>query len=125
MKNIKKLLCAILTAVLLVGTISSYAAETDKITDICVLTGRLYYCDWETGKVVLKSVEPISKNDVSQSIARAMEYVEVSLVRDAVYLSDGTKADYDWLNNYADDKVLFIAAKQGNGTVSILHFKFE
>lgn len=124
--SIKRILCAaILLMCITTACSSAYAAETGRITDICVLTGRLYYCDWNTGRVVMKSVEPLVKNDASWEVAKTMEYLEVPMVRDAIFLSDGTKADYDWLNNYVDDKVIFVAARQENGVVSILHFKFE
>ena len=40
-------------------------------------------------------------------------------------MKDGTKAEYDWLNNNADDVAQIIVARQEDGTMRVMYFQFK
>ena len=127
MSKLKKIAAIVLClCVLEVSNLYVWAENTvSKITDICVLKGNFYYCDHNAGKVVMKNVSPVADTEVGREIAEAMEYTEINTSRDALYMKDGTKAEYDWLNNNADDVAYVIAARLDDGSIRIMYFQFK
>lgn len=120
----KKLKALILYVVIaLIFAMPAYA-DVCKITDVYMFEGNLYYCDSQSGMVVLRNVQAMSKDDSAKSMAKSLEFIETRLFAKTLYLKDGTQIEYDWLNNYADDKVRFVAVRQEDGALSIMHFCF-
>lgn len=112
--------------ILICSAISAYGENTtSRITDICVLKGNLYYCDHESGKIVMKNVSPVMESEVGNEIAKAIEYTEIGISAEAMYMKDGTKAEYDWLNNNADDVAQIIVARQEDGNMRVMYFQFK
>lgn len=131
MFNIKKYAYAavivLCLAVCFCTSVCAVEEETSggKIVDICVLKGNLYYCDHIAGKVVMKNVSPAVESEKGKEIAKAMEYTEIDISGGALYMSDGTKAEYDWLNNNADDIAYVFVAQLQNGDLRIMYFQFK
>ena len=112
--------------ILICSAISAYGENTtSRITDICVLKGNLYYCDHASGRIVMKNVSPVMESEVGNEIAKAIEYTEIGISAEAMYMKDGTKAEYDWLNNNADDVAQIIVARQEAGTMRGMYFQFK
>ena len=112
--------------IMICSAISAYGEDTtSRITDICVLKGNLYYCDHKNGKVVMKNVSPVVKSQVGTEIAEAIEYAEIGISAEALYMKDGTKAEYDWLNNNVDDVAQIIVARRDDGTMRVMYFQFK
>ncbi len=105
--------------------ISSVYASDSMVTSAYMLEGNLYYCNSSTGQVVLKNVKPLMSDSSAADLARKIEYTETRLFDKNLFLADNTQIEYDWLNNYADDAVRFIAIEQADGSISILHLKFK
>lgn len=112
--------------IMICSAISAYGEnKISRITDICVLKGNLYYCDHESGKIVMKNVSPVVKSQVGTEIAEAIEYAEIGISAEALYMKDGTKAEYDWLNNNVDDVAQIIVARRDDGTMRVMYFQFK
>ncbi len=105
--------------------ISPVYANENMITSAYMMEGNLYYCNSDTGQVVLKNVRPLMEDSKAADLARKLEYSETRLFDKTLFLSDDTQIEYDWLNNYADDIVRVIAVEQADGTISILYLKFK
>ena len=127
MSKLKQVTASILCVCILVCSNFCVSAEntSSRITDVCVLKGNLYYCDHNAGKIVMKNVSPIVDSEVGREIAKAMEYAEVGASAEALYMKDGTKAEYDWLNNNVDDVAHVIVARQENGAIRVMYFQFK
>lgn len=125
MKN--KLIYIFLCVALIVSAVipaTAFGAENPLIESVCVMKGRLYYCDTSANKVVIKNVTPVSETDKAKEFAKDLEYIETPVSPDALWTKDGVKAGADWLNNYADDEVWFVAVKLNDGNYRILYLKF-
>lgn len=114
-------LCMVIAAL---GAFPVYAEKVSEVTAAYMLEGEVYYCNSNTGEIVLKNVKPIAESEEAEEMAKALEYTETRLFDKTIYLGDGTQIGYDWINNYADDKVRVIGIRQDNGNISIIYLKF-
>ena len=73
----------------------------------------------------MKNVSPVVKSQVGTEIAEAIEYAEIGISAEALYMKDGTKAEYDWLNNNVDDVAQIIVARRDDGTMRVMYFQFK
>ncbi len=120
-KLVAMVLCIMITALCLLPV---YAEEVREITSAYMLEANLYYCNSNTGELVLKNVKPVAESPDAKALAESLEYTETRLFDKNLYLADGTQIEYDWLNNYADDTVRIIAVEQADGSISILYLRF-
>lgn len=110
------------------------AAEEDKLTvAVYAMTGTLYYYDTPSGNIVLNDVSPvgISSNtdndkkpgDDAAAVAAAVKYAEIPTAEGGRFFKDGSHAANEWINNYVDRQIWFIAAVAADGSVTIPYFK--
>lgn len=112
------------------------ATESDKLTAaVYAMTGTLYYYDTPSGNIVLNDVKPFSvtaeKSDAKENesdtaavnAAAAMIYTEIPTADGGMFFADGSHAAPDWINNYVDRQIWFIAAVATDGSVTIPYFK--
>lgn len=138
-KNIKKILCGVLSATALMFTFSVSASAA--VDGICPMTGKLYYFDTPTGRIVLKDVKPVTVSDMNadknntktkeeekntidfNEAAKTAEYVEIPTAEGGRFFLDGNEAAAEWINNYADREIWFIAAVSDGKVISVPYFK--
>lgn len=112
------------------------AAESDKLTvAVYAMTGKLYYYDTPSGNIVLNDVKPFSitaetsdakeneSDTAAVNAAAAMTYTEIPTAEGGMFFADGSHAAPDWINNYVDRQIWFIAAVAADGSVTIPYFK--
>lgn len=112
------------------------ATESDKLTAaVYAMTGTLYYYDTPSGNIVLNDVKPFSvttetsdskenESDIAAvNAAAAMIYTEIPTAEGGMFFADGSHAAPDWINNYVDRQIWFIAAVAADGSVTIPYFK--
>ncbi len=112
------------------------ATESDKLTvAVYAMTGTLYYYDTPSGNIVLNDVKPFSvtaetsdakENEYDTAAANAaatMIYTEIPTAEGGMFFADGSHAAPDWINNYVDRQIWFIAAVAADGSVTIPYFK--
>ena len=112
------------------------ATESDKLTAaVYAMTGTLYYYDTPSGNIVLNDVKPFSvttetsdskenESDIAAvNAAAAMIYTEIPTAEGGMFFADGSHAAPDWINNYVDRQIWFIAAVATDGSVTIPYFK--
>ena len=111
------------------------ATESDKLTAaVYTMTGTLYYYDTPSGNIVLNDVKPFGvaetsgteKNEydtAAANAAAAMIYTEIPTAEGGMFFADGSHAAPDWINNYVDRQIWFIAAVAADGSVTIPYFK--
>lgn len=112
------------------------ATESDKLTAaVYTMTGTLYYYDTPSGNIVLNDVKPFSvtaetsdakENEydtAAANAAAAMIYTEIPTAEGGMFFADGSHAAPDWINNYVDRQIWFIAAVAADGSVTIPYFK--
>lgn len=112
------------------------ATESDKLTAaVYAMTGTLYYYDTPSGNIVLNDVKPFSvtaeTSDAKENeydtaavnAAAAMIYTEIPTAEGGMFFADGSHAAPDWINNYVDRQIWFIAAVAADGSVTIPYFK--
>lgn len=146
--NIKKILCGVLSATALMCTFSVSASAA--VDGICSMTGKLYYFDTPTGRIVLKDVKPVTVSDMNadknknniktkeeeknteaeekksidfNEAAKTAEYVEIPTAEGGRFFLDGNAAASEWINNYADREIWFIAAVSDGKVISVPYFK--
>lgn len=112
------------------------ATESDKLTAaVYAMTGTLYYYDTPSGNIVLNDVKPFSvtaetrdakeneSDTAAANAAAAMIYTEIPTADGGMFFADGSHAAPDWINNYVDRQIWFIAAVAADGSVTIPYFK--
>lgn len=112
------------------------ATESDKLTAaVYAMTGTLYYYDTPSGNIVLNDVKPFSvttetsdskeneSDTAAVNAAAAMIYTEIPTAEGGMFFADGSHAAPDWINNYVDRQIWFIAAVAADGSVTIPYFK--
>ena len=112
------------------------ATESDKLTAaVYAMMGTLYYYDTPSGNIVLNDVKPFSvtaktsdakENEydtAAANAAAAMIYTEIPTAEGGMFFADGSHAAPDWINNYVDRQIWFIAAVAADGSVTIPYFK--
>lgn len=112
------------------------ATESDKLTAaVYAMTGTLYYYDTPSGNIVLNDVKPFNvtaeasdtkeneSDNAAINAAAAMIYTEISTAEGGMFFADGSHAAPDWINNYVDRQIWFIAAVAADGSVTIPYFK--
>lgn len=96
-----------------------------RIVELYAFTGKLYYCDTPTDRVVIRSIVSANSNSKASKMAKEAEYLEISLSPDAIWMADGTKTDVSHLNSYVDSDVWFIIARTYDGNLTIPYFSFK
>ena len=112
------------------------ATESDKLTAAAyAMTGTLYYYDTPSGNIVLNDVKPFSvtaktsdskeneSDTAAANAAAAMIYTEIPTAEGGMFFADGSHAAPDWINNYVDRQIWFIAAVATDVSVTIPYFK--
>lgn len=112
------------------------ATESDRLTAaVYAMTGTLYYYDTPSGNIVLNDVKPFSvttetsdskeneSDTAAANAAAAMIYTEIPTAEGGMFFADGSHAAPDWINNYVDRQIWFIAAVAADGSVTIPYFK--
>ena len=114
---------------------AAYAEGTDKLTvSMYAMTGTLYYYDTPSGNIVLNDVKPLNMPSANESngsenntavsnAAKALTYTEVPTADGGRFFNDGNRAASEWINNYVDRQIWFIAAVAADGSVTIPYFK--
>lgn len=115
-----KKLIAFLTAVLLFASVSCTAfASGGTITGVYALKGKLFYYNTPTDEIVLTEVKPVIAGTSAETAAKSAEYTELRVLKDGMFFKDKNKLAPEWVNNYADREVWFIAAVYQDGSISI------
>lgn len=123
-----KRFAAIIAALCIVlAGVSVYAEQSvDKlIVGVYACSGKLFYCDSPTNRVVIKSVAPQLSSPEAAQVAREAEYLEISVAADGLRMNDGSPIAIGDLNTYADSDVWFIIAKSADGNLSIPYLCFK
>lgn len=112
-----------IVAALLVFTTSVYGAEIPEHTvGLYVCTGSLYYFDTPTGRIVMKDIKPSASSAEAEAAVSAAEYVEIPTATEGRFFADGSRADAEWINEYADREIWFVLAVGENGGLSVPYF---
>lgn len=96
-----------------------------RIVELYAFTGKLYYCDTPTDRVVLRSITSASSINNAKRIAKEAEYLEISVAPDAIWMADGTRGEIQFLNSYVDSYAWFIIAKTADGNLTIPYLSFK
>ncbi len=96
-----------------------------RIVELYAFTGKLYYCDTPTDRVVIRSIVSANSNSKENKMAKEAEYLEISLSPDAIWMANGTKTEVSYLNSYVDSDVWFIIARTYDGNLTIPYFSFK
>lgn len=122
----KKVIGLWLALCLLLCGVSAYAQEVDKrqITGVYLCTGKLFYCDTPTNRMVIKSVKPVSSSPEAEQAAQEAEYLEISIAPEGLRMKDGSKITPEYLNMYVDSDVSFVLTKSADGFLAIPFLRF-
>ena len=107
--------------------VSVYAQEIDKrqITGIYLCTGKLFYCDTPTNRVVIKSVKPVVASPGAEQAAQEAEYLEISIAPEGLRMNDGSIITPEYMNVYTDSNVRFVLTKSADGFLAIPFLRFK
>lgn len=122
----KKFIAILIIFCITLSCMGVFAEDTGRlITEVYTMTGKLFYCDYPTNRVVIKSVAPTVASVPAVNIAREAEYLEINVAPDGLRMNDGTAVKVEDLNIYTDSDVWFVIVKSADGNLSIpyLHFK--
>ncbi len=124
---IKKLLLIITALCICLSGFSVYAdeAENKSVIGIWAYTGKLFYCDTPTDRVVIKDIAPLVSSPEAKQAAGEAEYLEIKVSPQGLRMNDGTAVLPKDLNAYADSDVWFTLVKLGNGYLSIPYLCFR
>ena len=123
----KKIIAIIAALCIMLTGVSVFAEQSaDKlIVGVYACSGKLFYCDSPTSRVVIKSVTPQLASPEAAQTAREAEYLEISIASDGLRMNDGSAIAIGDLNAYADSDVWFIIAKSADGNLSIPYLCFK
>lgn len=121
----KRIFALLICVIMLMGSMSSAFAETSRIKNVYVMTGSIYYCDYNNSMLVLKNVLGTSDDESVKSVTKKIEYTEVRVNGNSLFMKDGTKIELADLNVNADRRVRVIVSEQEDGTLSFLHLICE
>lgn len=111
---------------------SAKAEDAGLTAALYAMTGTLYYYNTPDGKIVINDVKPIVSSSADSDngtaskaleIADAISYSELPTAEGGRFFQDGSYAAPEWINNYVDRQIWFIAAVAADGTVTIPYFK--
>lgn len=137
----KKIIAKVLAAAIALSVISAFtftqinAVESDRLTAaVYAMTGTLYYYDTPSGRIVLNDVKPVGASAADKdknnsvvtdalSAATAVTYTEIPTAEGGRFFKDGSHAAPEWINNYVDRQIWFIAAVAADGSVTIPYFR--
>ena len=122
----KKIFSVLLAGIMLMGSMSVFAIDENKlITESHYYLAKLYYCDAEQGKIVLKDVKATGeKSDTKNATALAAEYAEIPLTGGGM-LKTGQKLTQEELNIYVDSEVWVVLMRNKAGELNALGLKFR
>lgn len=122
----KKLTAVLIVLCIVFSCVGVFADDTGRlITDVYAMTGKLFYCDYPTNRVVIKSVVPAISSPGGANIAREAEYLEISVAPEGLRMNDGTAVKVEDLNVYTDSDVWFVMIKSADGNLSIPYLRFK
>ena len=125
MKRFLLIISAFVCLALSCGSYVFAEGETPKITEVYAMTGKLFYCDVPTARVVLTSVAPVTESETANQTAKEAEYIEIRISPDCMRLNDNSVITLDYLNNYIDSNAWFLVAKDIDGNLMIPYFRFN
>lgn len=109
---------------LLSSTMVSAAELQPLITEAGFYTGSLYYCDAETGVVVLREIAVVGiANEKNAKTASDAEYVEIPVVGPVLF-TDKSEISLSDCNYYPDNKVRALITRDSTGALRILQLRF-
>lgn len=117
----KCIICLLMVLTLMLPTL--VFADAVKKPYFAAFTADVYYCDHSGAKIVLKNISPVVDNETTKAMATVAEYNELSITKDGLRLSDGTKIELDWINNYADGKVWFVMMSDESDNLFVPYLK--
>ncbi len=123
-----KRLVMIITAVCI--ALSGFCVYAENAADkqtigTWVFSGKLFYCDTPTNRVVLKSVAPVLPSIETAQLAREAEYLEISIAPGGLRMNDGSLIGVEDLNSYVDSNVWFVMTKAADGCLAIPYLRFR
>lgn len=123
----KKIIAIIAVICIMLTGIAVFAEQpADKlIVGVYACSGKLFYCDSPTNRVVIKSVAPQLASPEAAQVAREAEYLEISVAPEGMRMKDGSAITISDLNTYADSDIWFIIAKSADGNLSIPYLCFK
>lgn len=122
---LKKGLGIFLVAVCLLAGIPVFATEPQPIiTEAYFYTGKMYYCDAESGVVVLRDVSVVGNaNERNSKTAADAEYNEIPVVGPVIF-KDKSEISLSDCNYYPDNKVRALIVRDSAGALRVLQLKF-
>lgn len=123
----KKIIAIFAVLCIMLTGVSVFAKQpADKmIVGVYACSGKLFYCDSPTNRVVITSVAPQLDSPEAAQAAKEAEYLEISVAPDGLRMKDGSAIAISDLNIYADSDVWFIIAKSADGNLSIPYLCFK
>lgn len=124
----KKKLFLIITVLCI--CLSGFCVYADESADknaigVWTFTGKLYYCDSPTDRVVIKSIKPIVSSPDAEQAGNEAEYLEIKISPEGLRMADGTAVMPEDLNTYADSDVWFTLLKLNDGYLTIPYLCFR
>ena len=120
----KKWIAAFLVFCSLFAALPVFAEDSYLIADAGFYMAQLYYCDAESGKVVLKNVTPVgTRNNKNTEISQKATYQELSIAG-TVRLPDGNAVPLADCNLYADSQVRVLLIRTKGDSLHIINMKF-
>lgn len=118
----KKIVCMIVAATIMLTAVTGFAVEDDKIiTDVYSFTGTLYLSDWVDGGIILTDVKPLLETEAGTSAAAMLEYTEVSAFDgNVINGTNGDELDLVSLAWFLDMEVQVVAARLADGGLRII-----
>ncbi len=119
-----KKLIAVFLLIMLYAT-PTLAENPDHFVKVYGYNAKLYYCDYPTGRVVLRELNHTGNNSEANSMARQSEYLEVRIAPNRIMSKDNSPVTIEDLNLYVDNSVFVIMAKKADGSFVIPYLKFK
>ncbi len=121
----KKLIAVLLMIGIMFGTIPAMAENYDHFVKVYGYNAKLYYCDYPTGRVVLRELNHTGNNSEANTMARQAEYLEIKIFPSGIKMKDNSSVTIEDLNLYVDSSVYVIVAKKADGNFVIPYLKFK
>ncbi len=120
----RKWIAALLVFCSLCATLPVFAEDSCLIADAGFYMAKFYYCDAESGVVVLKNVTPIGeRNNKNTEIAQKATYQEIP-ISGTVRLSNDNTVPLADCNLYADSQVRILLLRTKGDALRIIQMRF-
>lgn len=121
----KKLIAVFFLIGIMIGSVPTLAESPEHFVKVYGYNAKLYYCDYPTGRVVLRELNHTGKNLEANNMARQSEYLEVKIFPNGIRMKDNSPVTIEDLNLYVDSSVFVIVAKKADGSFVIPYLKFK